>query len=352
MDPNYPVFANTLETYDAYFQDDRERYIRSYQEYEQYMALCEQEAGGSGSGTGSRSSPKKRAYIPRQREMAEERLIDDYFGYEEIDPKYTEENFRRMYREAARNSLAEAYMKLKEVPAATTTNTLGFRCVFDFCFRLYEKLQSDEVLLNLSVDVCNENTLQIEETAQRKFQMQNEDQLAMLELEKMRMNFQKELGLQKKTILERHSLSLRLLLVWCCVRMRPVANFVKGRPVQMKPLKHRDMKLTLKTSGLGGGVMGIRVSKLRRDERFLDYLDVGVGILLAILIWLRKHVPRIYPKGTQITCSIFKPRTAWLHGAQMVAFNMQVGTDFALPTMFLRWSAMLNELYNGYLYVL
>ncbi|GJV00969.1 ALP1-like protein isoform X1 [Tanacetum coccineum] len=101
MDPNYPVFANTLETYDAYFQDDRERYIRSYQEYEQYMALCEQEAGGSGSGTGSRSSPKKRAYIPRQRETAEERLIDDYFGDEEIDPKYTEENFRRRYQAVA-----------------------------------------------------------------------------------------------------------------------------------------------------------------------------------------------------------------------------------------------------------
>ncbi|GJU58324.1 ALP1-like protein [Tanacetum coccineum] len=58
------------------------------------MALCEQAAGGSG----SRSSPKKRAYIPRQRETAEERLIDDYFGDEEIDPKYTEENFRRRYR--------------------------------------------------------------------------------------------------------------------------------------------------------------------------------------------------------------------------------------------------------------
>ncbi|GKA16916.1 ALP1-like protein [Tanacetum coccineum] len=98
MDPNYTVFANTLETYDAYFQDDRERYIHSYQEYEQYMALCEQEASGSGSGTGSRSSPKKRAYIPRQQETAEERLIEDYFGDEEIDPKYTEENFRRRYR--------------------------------------------------------------------------------------------------------------------------------------------------------------------------------------------------------------------------------------------------------------
>ncbi|GKA88439.1 hypothetical protein Tco_0810203 [Tanacetum coccineum] len=105
MDPNYPVFANTLETYDAYFQDDRERYIRSYQEYEQYMALCEQEAGGSGSGTGSRSSSKKRAYIPRQRETAEERLIDDYFGDEEIDPKYTEENFREGYDCTGRKSI-------------------------------------------------------------------------------------------------------------------------------------------------------------------------------------------------------------------------------------------------------
>ncbi|GJS64320.1 ALP1-like protein isoform X1 [Tanacetum coccineum] len=109
MDPNYPVFANTLETYDAYFQDDRERYIRSYQEYEQYMALCEQEAGGSGSGTGSRSSPKKRAYIPRQRETAEERLIDDYFGDEEIDPKYTEENFRRRIQESSRKDIERAF---------------------------------------------------------------------------------------------------------------------------------------------------------------------------------------------------------------------------------------------------
>ncbi|GJR29288.1 DNA-directed DNA polymerase [Tanacetum coccineum] len=85
------------EDYEPSVQSPKEgeRYIRSYQEYEQYMALCEQEAGGSGSGTGSRSSPKKRAYIPRQRETAEERLIDDYFGDEEIDPKYTEENFRR-----------------------------------------------------------------------------------------------------------------------------------------------------------------------------------------------------------------------------------------------------------------
>ncbi|GKB13881.1 retrovirus-related pol polyprotein from transposon TNT 1-94 [Tanacetum coccineum] len=58
---------------------------------------------------------------------------------------------------------------------------------------------------------------------------------------------------------------------------------------------------------VGGGVMGIRVSKLRRDERFLDQLDVGVGILLAILIWLRKHVPRYLIDQDWIVGELLQP---------------------------------------------
>ncbi|GJX45786.1 protein arginine N-methyltransferase 1.6 [Tanacetum coccineum] len=53
----------------------------------QFLALCEQEAGGSG------SAPKRRTYIPREREEAEERLIDNYFGDDETLPKYSEEKF-------------------------------------------------------------------------------------------------------------------------------------------------------------------------------------------------------------------------------------------------------------------
>ncbi|GKA36555.1 RNA-directed DNA polymerase, eukaryota [Tanacetum coccineum] len=57
--------------------------------------MSNQEAGGSGSG----SAPKRtRTYIPREREEAEQRLIDDYFGDDETPPKCKEENFRRMYR--------------------------------------------------------------------------------------------------------------------------------------------------------------------------------------------------------------------------------------------------------------
>nr|GFA05369.1 hypothetical protein [Tanacetum cinerariifolium] len=52
-----------------------------------------QEAGGSGSGI-----KRTRAYIPRGREEAEQRLLDDYFGDDKTPPKYPEENFRRRYR--------------------------------------------------------------------------------------------------------------------------------------------------------------------------------------------------------------------------------------------------------------
>ncbi|GKD62194.1 hypothetical protein Tco_1299703 [Tanacetum coccineum] len=88
MDPNTP---NTYDHYNVYFQDDRERYIWGYA-YEQFLAMSNQEAGGSGSG----SAPKRtRTYIPRQREEAEQRLIEDYFGDDATPPEYPEDNFRR-----------------------------------------------------------------------------------------------------------------------------------------------------------------------------------------------------------------------------------------------------------------
>ena len=64
--------------------------------YEQYVSLYE-EAEGSRSG-----EKKTRAYIPREREEAEQRLLDDYFGNAENDPKYPEDNFRRRYRMSSR----------------------------------------------------------------------------------------------------------------------------------------------------------------------------------------------------------------------------------------------------------
>ncbi|GKA45846.1 hypothetical protein Tco_0738642 [Tanacetum coccineum] len=67
--------------------------MRDYEAYQHFVALCEQEAGGSRSGP-----TRRKTYIPREREDAEQRLIDDYFGDNEFLPKYPEENLRRRYR--------------------------------------------------------------------------------------------------------------------------------------------------------------------------------------------------------------------------------------------------------------
>ncbi|XP_076942253.1 phosphoinositide phospholipase C 6-like [Bidens hawaiensis] len=37
----------------------------------------------------------------------------------------------------------------------------------------------------------------------------------------------------------------------------------------------------------------------------------------------QKNILRVYPKGTRVTSTNFKPLLAWMHGAQMVASNMQ-----------------------------
>jgi len=38
----------------------------------------------------------------------------------------------------------------------------------------------------------------------------------------------------------------------------------------------------------------------------------------------QRNLVRIYPKGTRVDSSNYDPHVGWTHGAQMVAFNMQV----------------------------
>ncbi|GKE53111.1 ALP1-like protein isoform X1, partial [Tanacetum coccineum] len=84
--------TDTYDHYDALFQPDYDRYMRDYESYQHYVGLCEQEAGGSSDGP-----KRRRTYIFREREEAEQRLIDDYFGDDEYEPKYPEEKFRHRY---------------------------------------------------------------------------------------------------------------------------------------------------------------------------------------------------------------------------------------------------------------
>ena len=85
--PNDPIYD---PYYEVFFNDDRERYLQSYAAYQQFVALYDQEAEGSSS-----HENRTRAYIPREREEAEQRLIEDYFGDDENDPKYIEKKFKQ-----------------------------------------------------------------------------------------------------------------------------------------------------------------------------------------------------------------------------------------------------------------
>lgn len=46
--------------------------------------------------------------------------------------------------------------------------------------------------------------------------------------------------------------------------------------------------------------------------------------LLTCYRFTQKNIVRVFPKGTRIDSSNYNPLIGWVHGAQMVAFNMQV----------------------------
>ncbi|XP_047307043.1 phosphoinositide phospholipase C 6-like [Impatiens glandulifera] len=64
-----------------------------------------------------------------------------------------------------------------------------------------------------------------------------------------------------------------------------------------------------------------KVKRLSLSEQALERAAENYGT--DVVRFTQKNFLRIYPKGTRVTSSNFKPITAWMHGGQMVAFNMQ-----------------------------
>ncbi|GJX91675.1 RNA-directed DNA polymerase, eukaryota [Tanacetum coccineum] len=85
-----PDYNDMSDFYDYYSQGDMEQYAQYYQYFEQYQSLDNEE--------GESSEKHTRRYIPREREVAEEKLRQDYFGDENNPPIYPKEYFRRRYR--------------------------------------------------------------------------------------------------------------------------------------------------------------------------------------------------------------------------------------------------------------
>ncbi|XP_054797408.1 LOW QUALITY PROTEIN: phosphoinositide phospholipase C 2-like [Prosopis cineraria] len=64
-----------------------------------------------------------------------------------------------------------------------------------------------------------------------------------------------------------------------------------------------------------------KVRRLSLSEQELEKMSVTHG--KEIVRFTQRNILRVYPKGTRIDSSNYNPLIGWMHGAQMVAFNMQ-----------------------------
>ncbi|CAN6220039.1 unnamed protein product [Urochloa humidicola] len=64
-----------------------------------------------------------------------------------------------------------------------------------------------------------------------------------------------------------------------------------------------------------------KVRRLSLSEQQLAKVAEDHGT--EIVRFTQRNILRIYPKGTRVTSSNYNPFLGWVHGAQMVAFNMQ-----------------------------
>ncbi|XP_047967643.1 phosphoinositide phospholipase C 4-like [Salvia hispanica] len=64
-----------------------------------------------------------------------------------------------------------------------------------------------------------------------------------------------------------------------------------------------------------------KVRRLSVSEQALEKAAESYGT--DIVRFTQRNILRVYPKGTRFNSSNYKPQVGWLHGAQMIAFNMQ-----------------------------
>ncbi|XP_014503861.1 phosphoinositide phospholipase C 2 [Vigna radiata var. radiata] len=69
-----------------------------------------------------------------------------------------------------------------------------------------------------------------------------------------------------------------------------------------------------------------QVRRLSLSEQELE--DIAKNHGTDIVRFTQRNLLRIYPKGTRLDSSNYDPMIGWMHGAQMVAFNMQGGRHY------------------------
>ncbi|KAI3458550.1 hypothetical protein Pfo_015213 [Paulownia fortunei] len=71
-------------------------------------------------------------------------------------------------------------------------------------------------------------------------------------------------------------------------------------------------------------VLRIRIDRASRLSLSEQELEKAAALYATDVVrFTQKNILRVFPKGTRVTSSNFRPTNGWMHGAQMVAFNMQ-----------------------------
>ncbi|XP_020963335.1 phosphoinositide phospholipase C 6-like [Arachis ipaensis] len=65
-----------------------------------------------------------------------------------------------------------------------------------------------------------------------------------------------------------------------------------------------------------------KVKRLSLSEQEIERASSSYGD--DLISFTQRNILRVYPKGTRVNSSNFRPHIGWLYGAQMVAMNMQV----------------------------
>lgn len=106
---------------------------------------------------------------------------------------------------------------------------------------------------------------------------------------------------------------------------------VEGKPaIDIKPVQSEAPEyvelITIHAGKPQGGLkealaIGDKVRRLSLSEQKLENAAEDHGT--DIVRFTQRNILRVYPKGTRVTSSNYQPHVGWMHGAQMVAFNMQ-----------------------------
>ncbi|KAK0593672.1 hypothetical protein LWI29_001987 [Acer saccharum] len=119
---------------------------------------------------------------------------------------------------------------------------------------------------------------------------------------------------------ETRTLTAPISLIRCLKTIKEFAFVASAYPVIITLEDHLTEELQAKVAEMitetFGSMLRLSLNELEIERAAASYGD-------DLVRFSQRNILRIYPKGTRVDSSNFKPLVAWMHGAQMIAFNMQ-----------------------------